>query len=406
MGAYVPKGLILSGAAGIGKTMLAKAIASESGVPLFEFESTESENEENTIKSIKELFSKAREAAPSIIFIDELDELVSNGDEFISDYSRKVEKMLLTEIDGISSTEGVLVIATTNHRYHLPRALIRSGRMDKRISMDLPNVSSREAICKLYLTKNEATKDIDAKELSFKTAGFSGADIKTMVNEVIINCAANNKKEITMSDFEEVIPVIRFQDIKKAGTGSVNDTVCYHEIGHFVCEYAQTGAIGNITIEAYGQVRGHVMFDDFPFSEVETIVGVTKNNLQEKLVTMLGGIAAEEVFVNDLSTGCCNDMNKAREAISSLIASGAFGFDALPSIRTAGTVLTSSDDRKKKAEEIETQQLTLAYERAKSILGEHKPLVNMLLTELKAKNKLSSKDASVIVDQYKALAVA
>ena len=143
LGAYIPKGLILSGNPGVGKTLLAKAIANESGVPLFEFETNESETEAATIKSIKDVFTKAKENAPSIVFIDELDELVMTED-FRSDYSRKIAKILLTELDGITSSKGILVIATTNYRAALPPALMRSGRMDKRITVDMPDSYSRE----------------------------------------------------------------------------------------------------------------------------------------------------------------------------------------------------------------------------------------------------------------------
>ena len=222
IGAYIPKGLILSGNPGVGKTMLAKAIASESDVPFFEFESNESETEALTIKSIKELFKKAGENAPSIVFIDEFDELVMTMD-FCSDYSRKTTKILLTEIDGISSSDGVLVIATTNERPMLPPSLIRSGRMDKRITVEMPTTYDREEIFKLYLSKNARLSEIDAHQLAIKTANFTGADIKTLVNETIIDCASQGIETITIADFERNIPVVMFQDIRKRSKDGPDD---------------------------------------------------------------------------------------------------------------------------------------------------------------------------------------
>ncbi len=214
MGAYIPKGLILSGQPGVGKTMFAKAIACESDAPFYELEVDEYEAESEVVKSIKELFTKARKSSPSIIFIDEFDELVMT-DEFTSDYSRKITKILLSEIDGISSSEGVLVIATTNYKSMIPSALMRSGRMDKRITIEIPSTSDRQAIFEYYLKKNNNLDDIDAHLLALKTTDFSGADIKTLINETIIDCATQGIGKITISDFERNIPVVLFQDIKK-----------------------------------------------------------------------------------------------------------------------------------------------------------------------------------------------
>ena len=400
LGAYIPKGLILSGEPGVGKTMLAKAIANESNVPLFEFESNESETEDATIRSIKDVFKKAKENAPSIVFIDELDELVMTQ-EFRSDYSRKVAKILLTEIDGISSTDGVLVIATTNYKMMLPQSLLRSGRMDKRITMEMPDGYSREAIFKLYLSKNERLKDLDAKALANKTANFSGADIKTLINETLIDCASKKIETITLDDFERNIPVVLFQDIKKANRSGPEDITCYHEIGHFICEYKLSGKIGSISTERYGSVKGHVRFE---FEEEEKLETVTKSNLKNKLVTALGGIAGEQVLCGDVTNGSACDLGNARKYIRSLLCSGAFGFDVLPPeaqlTQLSFMENSISEERVAKIETIESNLLNDAFETAKRIIDENKNLANYLFKELKAKQKLSNRELKDILSTF------
>ena len=398
LGAYIPKGLILSGQPGVGKTMLAKAIATESNIPFFEFESDESETEAATIKSIKSLFSKARENRPSIVFIDELDELVMTAD-FMSDYSRKITKILLTEIDGISSTDGILVIATTNQRSRLPGALIRSGRMDKRITIELPDTIDREAIFKLYLSKNPLLSNIDASQLALKTPGFSGADIKTLVNETIIDCASKGVDVVTLQDFERNIPTIMFQDIKKKSRNGPNDMLCYHEIGHFITEYKQTGIVGSISTERFGKIGGHVLYDE----DIE-IEPTSRNTLKNKLVTLLGGLAGEEVMCGDVSTGSSDDVGRARLLISSLANVGAFGFDKLHSetpISSIGRYQTPiSEKRIEQCEQLECNLLNEAFEKAKSIIKENKPLVEVLYTELKQKEKLSKREVETVLKNY------
>lgn len=398
MGAYIPKGLILSGEPGVGKTMLAKAIANESGTPFYEFESNESETEAATIKSIKKLFEKARESSPSIVFIDELDELVMT-DDFNSDYSRKVTKILLTEIDGISSSNGVMVIATTNYRGMLPPSLIRSGRMDKRITINIPELEDREAIFEHYLRPHKALDGINAKSLALKTVNFTGADIKTLVNETIIDCASKGIKDITISDFERNIPVVLFQDIKKKSNKGLNDLTCYHEIGHFIAEYKTSGSIGSISTERYGSVGGHVYFE----GEVDSSGIITRNSLKNKLVTILGGIAGEEAMCDDVTAGSYDDIRKARDLISRFVNTGVFGFDKLlPSMtigKYAGTVFVSNK-RVENIENFEDKTLTEAFNKAKQLIKENEGLAKAIYEQLKEKEALSKIEMEEIVKNY------
>ena len=400
LGAYIPKGLILSGNPGVGKTMLAKAIANESNVPFYEFESNESETEAATIKSIKELFTKARQNAPSIIFIDEFDELVMTVD-FRSDYSRKTTKILLTEIDGISSSDGVLVIATTNERPMLPPALIRSGRMDKRITIEMPTTADREEIFKLYLKKNDRLVDVDSHQLAIKTANFSGADIKTLVNETLIDCASQGIDNITLQDFERNIPVVMFQDIRKKSRDGNDDITRYHEIGHFITEYKTTGKIGSISTERYGDIRGHVYIDD----EIIELEPISRENLKKKLITMLGGIAGEEVMCNDITSGSSDDIGKARDSIRRLMNVGAFGFDLLlPKAmlnRMAFENFPVSERKLQMIEDFEYKLLNDAFEKAKEIIKTNKDIIEILYNNLKEKEKLSKNEIEEIIKNYK-----
>ena len=410
-GASIPKGLLLCGEPGVGKTMFAKAISTEAGVPLYEFEADESENEEETIKTLKELFSKAKDTIPSIVFVDELDELVSSNDPgmygFQSDYSRKALKTLLTEIDGISSSEGILVIATTNRKRAVPTALIRSGRLEKQITFRIPSIEDRAAIASLYLRK-AGVEGVSPNDVARKTDGFTGADIKSLVNAAIIE-SIRKQEDLTLKTIVGVIPTIRFGEIKKARRGGPSDSVCYHEIGHFLAQYGLTGEIASISVEQYGNVAGHVSLEeDFPVPLAPKKDDRSADEILDSVAVSLGGIAGEEVFLGKRYCGSRSDLSNAIESIYQVLANGALGFEYLPSfdvdrfsatrgIRASIPNDSSSEMRSQKFVQILNEKLQIAI----GFVRKWEALGRIIFPILKEKESLTSEELSIIVNGYR-----
>ena len=399
-GAYVPKGLILSGPAGVGKTMFAKAIATESYVPLLEFESTETEDSKETVANLRALFEKARKSTPCIVFIDELDELVSSL-HFASDYSRKTLKVLLTEIDGLKNSDGIMIIATTNAREELPLPLIRSGRMDKQIDFSLPDVASRESIFDIYLSKNPILKGISAKSLAEKTENLSGADIKNLINETVIDSISRKAASITEEDIEKNIPEIMFGDIKKARKGLPSERICYHELGHFICGYVLKNEIGLVSTERYGQVvQGFTMYEGTREKEDQIM---TVKEMEAEAATGLGGLAAEMVFLKDGSSGCRSDVINVSNIVGNMLSSGALGMQYI-SCPFSGGGMFASKLSEKYSEIIDgkgREILSDCLEKAKAIVVENKDLLLHLCKPLQEKGRLTKKEMTDLLAGYR-----
>ena len=391
LGVYTPKGLILSGHPGVGKTLMAKVIATESKVPFYEYEASEDDTPQKLIANLKNLYEVARQNAPSIILIDELDELVSS-DEFVSDFSRIMLKGLLTEIDGVKNSDGVLTIATTNYYNRLPSALVRSGRMDKHISFDLPDYNARKEIIRYYTQDKNIISNIDLDEISSKTSSFTPADLKTLVNETIIDVINSGRDHVENKDFCNVVPLVMFKGIAKNNTDD-SDHICYHELGHFICEYVLNNNLSEISIEKIGNVGGHVrtistgaVFSDCSYEECKNIA-----------ITLLGGYAAEKIFMGQTYTGVVGDLNRFANHIENMAICGMFGSNYMFREQTIRYAMTSSNPAK-------TEICSKCFDEylliAEKIINDNKNLILFLFDYLKEQKKLDSKYIESLIDKF------
>ena len=401
MGVSIPRGLILSGQPGVGKTLMAKVIASESNVPFYEYEATEDDEPSKCIANLRKLYQEARNHAPSIVFIDELDEMIPNED-FRSDMSSVILKNLLTEIDGVNSSNGVLTIATTNYYNMIPMALKRSGRMDKHISFPLPDYNSRKAILSLYTSNNEYLKNVNIDSVTRKTQGFSGADLKTLLNETLINCISDNKKEASTKDVERTIPLIALKGIRQVTRKEPSKRVCYHEIGHFICHYALTGDPSEISVEKIGQTHGYsrsfIYRGMFEEEYEETDISTVKD-LENSAIELLGGYAAELIFMGDVSTGVTNDLNKFGSTILTMATIGTFGKNFM--FISSGKRMSSVYDDERIEDDPRREYFDKYLSKATELINNNKELALYVYEKLLEKSSLDSEEVEEYINEFK-----
>lgn len=323
MGAKIPKGVLLVGPPGTGKTLLARAVAGEAGVPFFIISGSDFVEMFVGVGAsrVRDLFEQGKKNSPCIIFIDELDAVGRQRGAGLGgghDEREQTLNQLLVEMDGFETNEGIIVMAATNRPDVLDPALLRPGRFDRQVVVDYPDLKGREGILNIYLRNKPVADDVDVEVLARRTPGFTGADMENLANEAAILAVRRNKRAITMEEFDDAIDRVIAGPAKKSKVVSETELklVAYHETGHAILgELLEHGhRTHKVTIVPRGRAGGYTI----PLPEEERSFH-TKKELLDRVVSLLGGRAAEEVFLDDISTGAQNDMERATRLVRAMV---------------------------------------------------------------------------------------
>jgi cell division protease FtsH len=323
VGARIPKGVLLVGPPGTGKTLLAKAVAGEAAVPFFSMSGSDFVEMFVGVGAsrVRDLFETAKKNLPCIVFIDEIDAVGRKRGAGLGgghDEREQTLNQLLVEMDGFGVNEGIIIIAATNRHDILDPALLRPGRFDRHVSVGIPDVKGREGILKVHARDKKIAEDVDFKNVALSTSGFTGADLENLLNEAALLAARDNKKEITMEEVRRAFIKVGFGTEKKSRvvTDKERKLTAYHEAGHGIIHEVlpELDPVNIISIIPTGFAGGYTM----PIPSEEKNYS-TKRSMQQSIVSLLGGRAAEEIILDDISTGASNDIERASKIARNMV---------------------------------------------------------------------------------------
>ena len=323
MGARIPKGVLLVGQPGTGKTLLAKAVAGEAGVPFFIISGSDFVEMFVGVGAsrVRDLFEEAKKKAPCIVFIDEIDAVGRQRGAGLGgghDEREQTLNQLLVEMDGFSANEGVIVLAATNRPDVLDKALLRPGRFDRQIVVSAPDVKAREEILEVHSRKKKLAPDVDLKTIAKNTSGFSGADLENVLNEAALLAARRNKPEISMTEVEDAMVKVTMGPEKRTRVRSEKEQklVAYHEAGHaVVSRFLPTqDPVHQISIIPRGMAGGYTMY-----RPTEDKSFMSRTEMIETIVSLLGGRVSEKLVLDDISTGASNDIERATKIARNMV---------------------------------------------------------------------------------------